>query len=199
MTLTEIQRRQSRCYLEVLNRADMLYCEGGESLARGLQLFDDEGPSIRLGQEHAARLAERDKEAAWCKAIILHNEQVALALELGDQRSQAQALGNLGRNYLFLGDYKRALECHEQDLQIVRRIGDRSGEARVLGNLATTYYKTGEHIKAVEFYQKSLAIALEIGDPQSVGNSHYGLCLTFICLGDLDQAFSHAEESAKKT
>lgn len=122
---------------------------------------------------------------------------MVLAVELGDQRSQAQALGNLGRNYLCLGDYERAFGCHEQDLQIVRRIGDRSGEAEVLGNLAVTYYNADEYTHAVEFYQKSLATALEIGDSQSIGNCHFGLFLTFMCLGDIDRAFSHSEEAAK--
>jgi tetratricopeptide (TPR) repeat protein len=79
----------------------------------------------------------------------------------------------------------------------VRRIGDRSGEAKVLGNLANTYYNAGDYAHAVEFYQKSLAIALEIGDSQSVGRSHFGLFLTFMCLGDLGRAFSHSEEAAK--
>lgn len=79
----------------------------------------------------------------------------------------------------------------------MRRIGDRSGEARVLGNMASTYYYSGEHSKAVELYEKSLAIALEIGDPESAGNSHFGLCMTFMSLGDFERAFSHSEEYAK--
>lgn len=106
-------------------------------------------------------------------------------------------MGGLGTNYLRLGDYQRAFECHEKDLQIVRSIGDRTGEAQALGNLATAHYTAGQYQQAVEFYQKSLAISLEIGDAQAVGNSHYGLCLTFFCLGDLERGFSHAEMSGR--
>jgi tetratricopeptide (TPR) repeat protein len=70
-------------------------------------------------------------------------------------------------------------------------------EEQTLGNLATVHYNAGEYLQAVEFYQKSLAVALEIGDPQSAGNSHYGLCLTFFSLGDLDRGLANAEQSAK--
>ena len=85
----------------------------------------------------------------------------------------------------------------EQDLQLVRRIGDRTGEAQALGNMARTHYNAGDYVQAVVFYEKSLEIALEIGDPQSAGNSHYGLSLSFLSLGELDRGLSHAAESAR--
>jgi hypothetical protein len=60
-----------------------------------------------MGVAHST-LGEKDM------AITLHQEQLTLALDLGDQGTQAQAFGNLGRNYLARTDYEQAFECHER-------------------------------------------------------------------------------------
>src|ERR1041385_2114345 len=115
MTSLEIQRRYFRYYLGVLNQADILYCEGGEALAQGLELLDEAWSKICHGQEQAARLMERDKEAAWCcdryagyGASVLHVRQhpsdqirwlesaVNAARALEDRVAEAIHLGNLG-------------------------------------------------------------------------------------------------------
>jgi tetratricopeptide (TPR) repeat protein len=162
MTSLEIQRRYFRYYLGVLNQADILYCEGGEALAQGLELLDEAWSKICHGQEQAARLMERDKEAAWCcdryagyGASVLHVRQhpsdqirwlesaVNAARALEDRVAEAIHLGNLGIALYLLGDSRRAIECHELNLTIAREIGDRRIEGAALANLGSCLRFTG--------------------------------------------------------
>ena len=53
--------------------------------------------------------------------------------EVGDQRSEITALGNLGNAWDDLGETQKAVGFHEQSLAIAREVGDRRGEGRALG------------------------------------------------------------------
>jgi hypothetical protein len=147
MKSTEIQRRHFRFYLGLLNQADILYCQGRESLGQGLELFDDEWANISLGQARAARYADEDKEAAWCceryagyGASILHVRQhpseqilwlesaVNAARALEDRVTESIHLCNLGSAHYLLGDSRRAIEYHELNLMIAREVGDRRAD-----------------------------------------------------------------------
>jgi len=188
--LSEIQRRHFRCYLGILNQADTLYCEGGEALAKGLELFDDEWSNISVGQEHAARLADVDKEAAWyCVryagygSSVLHVRQhpseqirwlesaIKATRSLEDRLIEAIHLGNLGIAHYLLGDSRRAIEYHKLNLTIAREIGDRKVEGAALANLGVAYDSLGEYQKAIGLYEKHLEITREAGVREETGKA----------------------------
>ncbi len=56
--------RHARYYLELIRFAHNLYMHGGESMIRGLALFDLEWGNIQAGQSWAASHVESDREAA---------------------------------------------------------------------------------------------------------------------------------------
>jgi len=148
------QRRHAGHYQTVAKTANELYQQGGESVSRGLALFDLERANIDVGQAWAAEHAEKDHRAlelcddypTWCYYVLplrQHPRQRIAWLEIALyaarmlERRQAVGwhLGNLGIAYDYLGEYRRAIEYHEQALAIDKEIGDRQGEGAALGNL----------------------------------------------------------------
>ncbi len=137
------QKRFATHYKEVLAAAEKLYLEGGESLLRGLSLFDLEWGNIQAGHSWVAapsdaanadvgqlRMTYPDAGANVLYLRQHSREQIrwleialAAAQQLKDQQSEGNALGNLGLAYGRLGETRRAIQSHEQALLIFRILG----------------------------------------------------------------------------
>ena len=128
-------------------------------------------------------------------SISYLERELNIAREIGDQRHQGKALGNLGVAYYSLGDPRKASEFFAQQLVITREIRDRRGEGNALGNLGNAYYSLGEPQKAIEFYEQLLNIAREIGDRRGEGNALFNSAIALDKLGDRPQAIARAEAS----
>ena len=68
----------------------------------------------------------------------------------------------MGKIYLSLGSYTKAIEYHEQSLAITREIKNRDGEGSALEDLGNAYLFLGNYPKAIDYYEQRLAIAREI-------------------------------------
>jgi tetratricopeptide (TPR) repeat protein len=199
--------RHAAYYETVLRAANDMYKRGGESLGKGLALFDAEWRNVQAGQAWAAQNSATNEEAAklcssypeagaHCLDLRQHPSERVLWLEvalgaakqLKDRAAEAAHLANLGNAYYSLGDYRKAIELHEQALAIAREIGDRRGEGQDLGNLGNTYNSLGEYRKATEFYNQHLKIAREIGDQRGEGNAFGNLGVTYHSLGEYRKA-----------
>jgi tetratricopeptide (TPR) repeat protein len=144
----EAQRRHAEYYLKVLWDANDLYAQGGDSVQRGVALFDREWDNIQAGQGYAAAVhAEQDDAAArlcsaypdagvYCLELRRHPREriawleaaVAAARRLKDRAGEGRHVGNLGGAYRDLGQAERAIEHHEQALAIQREICAASAE-----------------------------------------------------------------------
>jgi tetratricopeptide (TPR) repeat protein len=204
--------RHARHYAEVLGGTDQLYKEGGDSILLGLALFDLERGNIEAGQAWAAAHAEKNREAAQlCSAypdrgvyvldlrqhprdaIRWRESAVAAACTLAERGQEGAHLGNLGNDYLSLGEYGRAIEYHEKALAIAREIGDRRGEGQDLGNLGVAYQSLGEYQRAIEYQEKALAIAREIGNRRGEGQDLGNLGIAYHSLGEHRRAVEYHE------
>ncbi len=203
----------ARHYLEVIRSADDLYERGGESMMRGLALFDLELGNIEAGQSWAAAHAESDREAArLCseypdrgtytlllrqhprESIRWRESALAAARKLKLRGTEGAHLGNLGNAHYALGEYRRAIEYHEQHLDMAREIGDQKGEGNALGNLGNAYESLGEYRRAIEYYEQHLAIALGIGDRASEGGALGNLGIAYKNLGEHLRAIEYHEQ-----
>ncbi|HVT19012.1 MAG TPA: tetratricopeptide repeat protein [Thermoanaerobaculia bacterium] len=208
------RRRHATYYLEVLQRADSLYKQGGEGVLHGLRLFDAEWGNLQAGQAWAAAQPPEDAAAtalcddypdagAYCLRLRLsereqiHWRELALAAarRKGDRKAQAVHLGNLGVAYRILGEHDRAIELFEQHLAIAREIGDRRGEGTAIGNLGTAYAALGEPRRAIEFLEQDLAIAREIGNRRGEGNALGNLGNAYSILGEPRRAIELHEQN----
>jgi len=203
-------------YKEVLAAADGLYLQGGESVTKGLALFDVEWGNIQAGQAWAAAHASEDNAAAqlcgqypdagtYCLLLRLHPRDrirwldagLAAARQLKDRGAEGMHLSNLGNAYDSLGEYRRAIEFHEEALVINREIGDRRGEGQNLGNLGLAYYSLGEFRRAIEFHEQALVIDRDLGDRHGEGQDLGNLGLAYRSLHEYRRAIEFHEQSVQ--
>jgi tetratricopeptide (TPR) repeat protein len=207
------QLRHAGHYKDVLAAAGRLYFQGGESVKKGLALFDVEWGNIQTGQAWAATHASEDDavaqlcgqypvDGADCLNLRLHPRELirwteaglVAARQLKDRRAEGAHLGNLGNAFGFLGEHRRTIKYYEQSLQIAREIGDRHFEGLVLGNLGVAYRNLGEYHRAIEFCEQSLQIAQEIGDRRAEGNALGNLGTAYHSLNEYRRAIEFHEQ-----
>ena len=210
----ESSLRHAQYYLGILRNADDLYLDGGESLMRGLALFDLEHRNIEAGQSWAAGHALSDPEAAklsnsyptagaHCLGLRQHprerirwrEDALVAATQLKDRGAERAHLGNLGAAYMRLGEYRRAIEYYERHLQIARQLNDRSGEGHDLANLGNGYDFLGDHHRAIECYEQQLKIARDLDDPRRGGNALSSLGAAYHAMGEFGSAIQHHEQA----
>jgi tetratricopeptide (TPR) repeat protein len=208
------QKRFATHYKNVLAAANELYIEGGQSLLRGLALFDLEWGNIQAG--HAWVAAQADPADADVTrlgmtypdvgAYVLYLRQhsrerirwleiaLAAARRLQHRKGEGVALGNLGLAYADLGETRRAIQFYEQRLTIAREIGDRRGEGNVLSNLGLAYADLGETRRAIQFHEQALLVDREIGYRRNEGNALGNLGLAYADLGETRHAIQFYEQ-----
>jgi MinD-like ATPase involved in chromosome partitioning or flagellar assembly/tetratricopeptide (TPR) repeat protein len=210
--LNTAQKRHAGHYLHVLEAADALYRKGGETVTRGLAIFDAERTNIQAGHDWVvAHQQDDDAVAEWCALYPLAGvnclslrqhprEQirwlesaVAADRRLKQRGWESAALGNLGMAYESLGEYSRAIEYQEQHLEIAHEIGDRRSEGNALGNLGLAYHSLGEYRRAIEYHQQSLQIARELGDRRGEASALGNLGNAYDNLGEHRRSIEYQE------
>jgi len=208
------KKRFATHYRDVLAAANELYKEGGESLLRGLVLFDFEWGNIQAG--HAWVPAQADAADADVARLgmtypdagvyVLHLRQhsrewirwleiaLAAARRLQYREAEGVALGNLGTAYKNLGETRRAIQFYEQRLSIAREIGNRRGEGSALGNLGLAYSDLGETRRAIQAHEQALPILREIGDRQAEGAVLGNLGTAYADLGETRRSIQLFEQ-----
>jgi tetratricopeptide (TPR) repeat protein len=200
-------------YRNVLAVADHRYQRGGEALASGLVLLDQEWSNIQAGHawitaqgieaEDMAQLAIRYPNAgAYVLNLRLHARELirwletalAAARRLKYRQGEGNALGSLGLAYWSLGETQRAIQFHEQYLTIARKLGDRKGEGNALGNLGIAYRELGETQRAIQFYEQQLTIVREVGSRRDEGNALGNLGVAYRNLGETQRAIQFYEQ-----
>ena len=180
------EKRFATYYRDVLASAKELYKEGGESLLRGLALFDLEWGNIQAGHAWVVAQADgADAEVAWlgmtypdAGVYVLRLRQhsrewirwlnfaLAAAQRLQRREGEGVALGNLGAAYAVLGERRHAIQFFEQQLAIVREIGDRRGEGNALWNMSLLD-QLGERAQAIQHADQALTIFEQIEGPNA--------------------------------
>ena len=102
----------------------------------------------------------------------LQYSQQALAIfrEIGDRRSETQALSRLGDVYQRIGRYEEAERIYQESLAVAHEIGDKQRVSRVLSQIGSIYTSLKRYEDAERYYQEALAISEELGDREGVGN-----------------------------
>jgi tetratricopeptide (TPR) repeat protein len=209
------QKRFATHYKEVLTSTKELYLEGGESLLRGLALFDLEWGNIQAAHVWvAAQTDATDADVARLSISYPHAGlyvldlrqhsrerirwlEIALvaARRLPHRAGEGAALANLGIAYKDLGETRRAIQYYEQALPIHRELGDRRGEGATLGNMGNAYAILGHTQRAIEFYEQQLTIVREIGDRRGEGNALGNLGIAYKNLGEVTRAIQFYKQA----
>ncbi len=164
--------------------------QGRRWLKRALELSETRNVEPSLRQRALNNTAFLDwAQADFEEAEQLGEESYALAREIGDRRTMAEALHNLANVAADRSDFARAIALHEQNLALWRDLGDKARMASSLNNLGRIAYYRGDAAQAIRYHEESLALQRELGD-------HFGIAVALNNLGadladnlqDLDRA-----------
>ncbi len=117
-------------------------------------------------------------------AMTYYEASLALNRELGDKRSIANALYNLGFPTLISrGDIGRSRRAFEESLVIYRELDDQAMVARVLWGLGNAYYFSGDNVAARDTLIEDVGLLRNFSDPFSLNWALHTLGLAYSGLG----------------
>ena len=163
-------------------------------VAEGRRWLDDllaQGESVDLNVRAnalsaAGHLARQN--AAYDRALTLHQEALALRRQLGDDAGVASELNNLGVVTSERGDRTLAFALFEQSLAVSRQIDDYRRAAGALANLGITARLQNKLDDAAGFLEQALALFSTLEDRRSAGNILHSLGNIALDRDDLTRA-----------
>ncbi len=113
------------------------------------------------------------------RAAQLHQEQETISQRLGDRGNQANALLNLGYDYLCLGMYEASRSASEQSLQLLEMIGARREATYAQLNLALVHWRNADWPTALNLLKSVRSELTTLGDTfaEAAGLSYWALVL----------------------
>ncbi|HEY4999360.1 MAG TPA: tetratricopeptide repeat protein, partial [Usitatibacter sp.] len=164
------------------------------------------GLGHRIAVESLARGGAQARNAARCAALFVAGqfafvmgtygdaqryleESLAIARELRDRKSVAQALQPLGMACLGQGHLATARAHLEEAVTLARELGNKRELAAALNAIAQLHRIEGALDKAELLYENVLALAAELGDEESRAIGLLNLAMVSIC--------RHAEDRAR--
>lgn len=206
--------RHASYYGATLETIDDLYLEGGESIMRGLALFDIEWGNIQAGWAWVKENSAKHGEAAQLcsdyptggayvlglrldprELLAWFEAALSAARQLNDRRKEGYRLGNVGNAYALLGEDRKAVARFEEALEILREIGDKEGEGKTLGNLGIAYLHLGDAPRAIRYSEEDLVLAREVGDRRGEAAALGNLGNAYVTQGQPRKAIEYHERA----
>ncbi len=114
---------------------------------------------------------------------------------IGNRKSEATTLNNIGKVYDDLGEKQEAIKYYNQSLPLYRVVGDRDGEASTLNNLGSVYSDLGEKQEAIKSYNQSLPLFRAVGDRKGEAVTLNNLGKVYSDLGEKQEAIKSYNQS----
>ncbi|MBN2056289.1 tetratricopeptide repeat protein, partial [bacterium] len=111
-----------------------------------------------------------DHDGDFTAAREHYNRHADIARELGDRRSLAAAMANIGGSYSFEGDMRKSIEYVTKCLEIIRPLNDRATIGWAVHRLGYLHRIVGELDKSDAFLEEAMGLLETIP-------SHYADCL----------------------
>jgi CHAT domain-containing protein/Tfp pilus assembly protein PilF len=145
-----------------------------EVLARGRQLYSEEGPAA---------------------ALPLYEQALALYRQASDRLGEAITIGYIGNCHKRQGDYDRALENLRRALVMKRELGDRLEEGKTLSHLGLVFWEQAAYPAAIGHFELAIDIGREIGHAQLEGSAINNLSLVYDELGDYERSLEQYQRA----
>src|SRR5262249_49386859 len=101
------------------------------------------------------------------RGVILFQEQLALARQIGYMQGECDALGNLGRAHVELGQREQGMTFFSESNAIARKIGNRDSETTSSWNQGNLLARLGHLDEAIPLMEKRVSYLGEIGHSQA--------------------------------
>jgi tetratricopeptide (TPR) repeat protein len=201
-------------YGKLLQTAEQLYMQGGESALEGLELLDLEFRNIESAQRWSAEYTRFNPGAAeLCAgfptlgAYILdlrlspngilqwRRDGLVAAQLIGKRDSEAANLDGIGCAYREMDRYQESIPYFRQALSIAREINNRQGEGDTLDNIGGVYLQLKKPYRASIFHKAGLEIAKELGNRYLEGRRLNNLALACLEMGNIRASIPLLEEA----
>lgn len=179
----------------------------------GLGDFEGSRAIAQNGLESARAQGLRRVEAIFLNALSMtvaqgdlmailemDQEQLAIDRELGNRRSEATTLGNLGWTWLALGEHAEAKLHLEGALRLIRANGDRNAESYPLISLSQLALRQSDGALALAYAQSALDTAVAVQERRQEALALLLIGQAELALGrhaEATVAFERAGTSAK--
>ncbi|MFB6307079.1 MAG: tetratricopeptide repeat protein, partial [Flavobacteriales bacterium] len=105
-------------------------------------------------------------------SIILSEEALKMAKEIGDKKRIADSYNNLGAYQYLKSNYSKALEYYFKSLEIDKEMENKRGMASSYNNIGLIYKDQSNYPKALEYYFKSLEIDKQMDNKRGMANCY---------------------------
>jgi len=168
--------------------------EGRRWLEGALSRGGEAPPAVRAKALNAASIfVDRQGDPELARRFL--EEALVIHRDLGDERSVARMLSNLGGVAVAEGDLERAEALFEQTLPSFRRMEDGRALMVTLANLAAIANLGGDHGRARTLGEEALAVARSEGDQDQTSISLHNLGRAALNEGLRDEAGRRLGES----
>ncbi len=142
-------------------------------------------------------LAEAYMPDSTRRSLDLAFRALSMSRKLDDRPGMSDALINIGRVYLHLNEFDKALEYYLKSLPIKEKIADGKGVALCLNRIATVHQGLRNYDTALEYLIKSKSKAQEIDDLEMLSMTLNGIGVNYWYQEKYDQALEFYQRSLK--
>jgi tetratricopeptide (TPR) repeat protein len=182
----------------------------GEYLQDTLDYFDEPLQQIE-GTEEKARILtllgySQRTIGAYEKAIIFHEEALAIAIEADDYSCEIANLNHLSRTHVNLKNYSEAINYSQRAIIAARQVGDKLGEANALVNLGYAQVLAARQLEsmaaenyseAIRYLEQGVELAQKQGDLQSQSFGYSSLGIAYVILEQPTAAIAALTQGAE--
>lgn len=122
------------------------------------------------------------------KSLRLLRHSLAIARELGNVRSEAISLHNIGNHYRYFGQWDEATRCFNEGLALTEQHGITGIRANFLGNLGLTCVERGALEEGERRLQQTLALQGQGAETVIIVSARLGMAQLHAKRGDLGGA-----------
>ena len=123
------------------------------------------------------------------------DQAFALAKAINDPEFEARLYCESGRNYLYDGQFDKAVAVLEKALAIFEALGHLPGQALVYSRLAPAYAEAYNIGPALVCDRRALHLYTQVNNRAKLGDAHNNLAETYVLLGAYEQAKEHTLKS----
>jgi two-component system NarL family sensor kinase len=124
-------------------------------------------------------------------AIILAQQELALAQAINHKRFAANALNIIGGAFITKSNYPEAIENLLNSLRIFEEIGNKKGASRCFLNLGAVYFRQQSYDKASDYFLKALSLAEEFNNKQLIAECYNNLGVVYFSKLNYPQALAY--------
>jgi len=136
-----------------------------------------------------------DRRGYWPDLIAVQHIALQAGWRLGDLAGQARTHRNLGRGYVRLGRYDRALDSLNKSVELTARLGDKAAEARAHLTISVIHGATDNLDDSLASSLRALELAEITSDPMLTATACNNVGFGYAELGEYAQALLYCQRA----